>query len=227
MGKPLTATTRTRPTKIHFTRIKMFSKNLITVLLVSSYAIALPLPEGESAEASAAVVDLIKSVSGVIGKTGTLVSKIAEISGSDQVKARGEEITSLADEIDAETADTITDGLQKFLEYLPEIKSNINAALDSIPGIKDEVQKQINNMPEKDTIKEHVNSLISKLPEAEGVAMFKNTVNSHIDSLPTKEAINDYIDDYVGQIPDADNIVDHAQDVVDGLNETEGDVISS
>merc|ERR1712126_581045 len=99
-------------------------------------------------EASAAVVDLIKSVSGVIGKTGNLVSKIAEISGSDQVKARGDEITSLADEI--------TDGFQKFLEYLPEIKSNINAALDSIPGIKDEVQKQISNMPEKDTIKEHV-----------------------------------------------------------------------
>merc|ERR1712029_186102 len=150
-----TATTRTRPTKIHLARIKMFSKNLITVLLVSSYAVALPLPDGENTEASAAVVDLIKSVSGVIGKTGNLVSKIAEISGSD--------------EIDAETADTITDGFQKFLEYLPEIKSNINAALDSIPGIKDEVQKQINNMPEKETIKEHVNSLISKLPEAEGV----------------------------------------------------------
>merc|ERR1711963_880578 len=102
--------------------------------------------------------------------------------------------------------DTITDGFQKFLEYLPEIKSNINAALDSIPGIKDEVQKQINNMPEKETIKEHVNSLISKLPEAEGVEMFKETVNRHIDSLPTKDAVNDYIDDYVGQIPDADYI---------------------
>merc|ERR1712198_163551 len=221
-----TATTRTRPTKIHLARIKMFSKKLITVLLVSSYAVALPLPDGENTEASAAVVDLIKSVSGVIGKTGNLVSKIAEISGSEQVKARGDEITSLADEI--------TDGFQKFLEYLPEIKSNINAALDSIPGIKDEVQKQINNMPEKETIKEHVNSLISKLPEAEGVEMFKETVNRHIDSLPTKEAVNDYIDDYVGQIPDADyihkhidTIVDHAQDVVDGLNETEGDVISS
>merc|ERR1712227_506861 len=148
MGKLFTATTRTRPTKIHLARIKMFSKNLITVLLVSSYAVALPLPDGENTEASAAVVDLIKSVSGVIGKTGNLVSKIAEI------------------------ADTITDGFQKFLEYLPEIKSNINAALDSIPGIKDEVQKQINNMPEKETIKEHVNSLISKLPEAEGVEMF-------------------------------------------------------
>merc|ERR1712227_654610 len=210
MGKLFTATTRTRPTKIHLARIKMFSKNLITVLLVSSYAVALPLPDGENTEASAAVVDLIKSVSGVIGKPGNLVSKIAE------------------------TADTITDGFQKFLEYLPEIKSNINAALDSIPGIKDEVQKQINNMPEKETIKEHVNSLISKLPEAEGVEMFKETVNRHIDSLPTKEAVNDYIDDYVGQIPDADyihkhidTIVDHAQDVVDGLNETEGDVISS
>merc|ERR1711872_413684 len=141
---------------------------LITVLLVSSYAVALPLPDGENTEASAAVVDLIKSVSGVIGKTGNLVSKIAEISGSDQVKARGDEITSLADEIDAETADTITDGFQKFLEYLPEIKSNINAALDSIPGIKDEVQKQISNMPEKDTIKEHVNSLISKPPRLKG-----------------------------------------------------------
>jgi len=212
----------------------MFSKNLITVLLVSSYAVALPLPEGESSEASAAVVDLIKSVSGVIGRTGTLVSKIAEISGSDQVKERGAEITSFAEEIDAETADTITDGFQKFLDYLPEIKSNINAALDSIPGIKEEVQKQINNMPEKDTIKEHVNSLISKLPEAEGVEVFKKTVNSHIDSLPTKKVVNDYIDDYVEQIPDADyihkhidTIVDHAQDVVDGLNETEGDVISS
>merc|ERR1711926_10861 len=120
--KLFTATTRTRPIKIHLARIKMFSKNLITVLLVSSYAVALPLPDGENTEASAAVVDLIKSVSGVIGKTGNLVSKIAEISGSDQVKARGDEITSLADEIDAETADTITDGFQKFLEYLPEIK---------------------------------------------------------------------------------------------------------
>merc|ERR1712227_985149 len=124
MGKLFTATTRTRPTKIHLARIKMFSKNLITVLLASSYAVALPLPDGENTEASAAVVDLIKSVSGVIGKTGNLVSKIAEISGSDPVKARGDEITSLADEIDAETADTITDGFQKFLEYLPEIKSN-------------------------------------------------------------------------------------------------------
>merc|ERR1712012_624031 len=159
---------------------------------------------------------------------------IAEISGSDQVKERGAEITSFAEEIDAETADTITDGFQKVLDYLPEIKSNINAALDSIPGSKEEVQKQINNMPEKETIKEHVNSLISKLPEAEGVEISKETVNRHIDSLPTKEAVNDYIDDYVGQIPDADyihkhidTIVDHAQDVVDGLNETEGDVISS
>ena len=31
-------------------------------------------------------------MSGVIGKTGNLVSKIAEISGSDQVKARGDEV---------------------------------------------------------------------------------------------------------------------------------------
>ena len=105
--------------------------------------------------------------------------------------------------------------LLHFIEYLPEIKSNINAALDSIPGIKDEVQKQINNMPEKETIKEHVNSLISKLPEAEGVEMFKETVNRHIDSLPTKEAVNDYIDDYVGQIPDADYIHKHIDTIVD------------
>jgi len=201
----------------------------LSVLLISSHVLALPMPQDGATSASGAgdaIVDLLKSFAGVIEKAGSLVNKIADISNSTEVRRAGDEITTFADEMQEDTAEVVSDGFQKFLEYLPEIKSNINTALEKIPEIKTQVQEQISNIPDKETIKNHVGSLVDKLPESADPNNIKEMLHQHIDSLPSNSEINEIIDTYVDEVPSADYIqgkiddyVDQAQDVVDGLNE--------
>lgn len=188
---------------------------------------------GPDSNTGKVISELFHSLTGVINKTGELISKISEIADYEEIDDVGKEVTSFGDQLDDDTAEMITSGLNKFLEYIPQIKNNVTNVLDMIPGIQKKVAEQINMLPENEAIKEQVNSLldtklVGQFVEKEDLDSFKDYVGEHIDTWPTNEEVNEMIDDALDYIPSADyihskidEIKEHAEDTIDGFNEAD------
>jgi len=186
---------------------------ILTTLLLGQSVVTSPVPiNGTTSEL---VLDLFESLTGVVTKAGNLITKIADMADADQVKETGEEISNFGDKLDDDAAEAVSDGFQKFLEFLPQIKNNITEVLKKVPEIQTKISEQVNNIPPKADIKERVNSLLENLPENEGTSIFKETVNTHIDNLPSNSEINEMIDATVDQIPSADYIHEKLDEFVD------------
>jgi len=190
---------------------------------------------GPDASTGKVISELFHSLTGVINKTGELISKLSDIADYEVGNNVGKEVTAFGDQLDDDTAEMITSGLNKFLEYIPQIKNNVTNVLEMIPGIQKKVADQINMLPENDAIKEKVNSFL----DTEFVGTFvadddldyvKSAVGEHIDSWPSNAEVNEMIDDALDNIPSADyihskidEVKEHAEDVIDGFNEADID----
>ena len=61
------------------------------------------------------------------------------------------------------------------LERMPSMKSNLTDVLKGVPELKDMIAEKLANAPQKEDIKDQVNSFLDdlELPESEGVDMFR------------------------------------------------------
>ena len=96
--------------------------------------------------------------------------------------------------MDDETAERVVRGFQTFLgrrdintsvlyltlylfclERVPSMKSNLTDVLKGVPELKDMIAEKLANAPQKEDIKDQVNTFLDdlELPESEGVDMFR------------------------------------------------------
>ena len=61
------------------------------------------------------IAELFHSLTGVFNKTGELISKLSEVTEYEDINEVGKEVSAFGDQIDDETAEAITGGLQQFL----------------------------------------------------------------------------------------------------------------
>ena len=61
------------------------------------------------------------------------------------------------------------------LERMPSMKSNLTDVLKGVPELKDMIAEKLANAPQKEDIKDQVNTFLDdlELPESEGVDMFR------------------------------------------------------
>ena len=64
------------------------------------------------------IAELFHSLTGVFNKTGELISKLSEVTEYEDINEVGKEVSAFGDQIDDETAEAITGGLQQFLGKL-------------------------------------------------------------------------------------------------------------
>jgi len=222
----------------------------LTLLVLSSYTLASPLPQApveeegrafskKTAETTAELAqDIISSISSIFTKTGELVRSINdETYGHADITRHSQTVSDLGSSLDEDTADALTDGYTMLQENLPTLKNHVKTVLDKVPGIHETIQEGINDTPTKEDLKSYVNDFFNGLPESwshPAIDEARDTILENIDVAPYKEDMRDRLQYVADYIPSSDYVLEKIDDyvevlgsAVDEFNETDTDVVDA
>ena len=104
------------------------------------------------------------------------------------------------------------------VERLPTLKNHVKTVLDKVPGIHDTIQEQIDNSPDKETIKSYVSDFFKNLPESwshPAIDEAQRELLATIDSLPEKDFIKKQVSEVAENIPSTDYVHEKIDDYVE------------
>merc|ERR1719234_1869189 len=111
------------------------------------------------------------------------------------------------------------------------------SCLDMVLSIHDTIQEQIDNSPDKETIKSYVSDFFKSLPESwahPAVDEARDSVLEAIDSLPEKDYVKEQVSSVAEKVPSSDyvnEIIDDYVEVlgtgVDELNNVPSDAVDA
>ena len=104
------------------------------------------------------------------------------------------------------------------VERLPTLKNHVKTVLDKVPGIHDTIQEQIDNSPDKETIKSYVSDFFKSLPESwshPAIDEAQRELLATIDSLPEKDYIKKQVSEVAENIPSTDYVHEKIDDYVE------------
>merc|ERR1711894_746425 len=100
------------------------------------------------------------------------------------------------------------------------MKNHVKTALAKVPGIHDTIQEQIDNSPDKKTIKSYVSDFFKSLPESwshPAIDEARDSVLETIDSLPEKDYVKEQVSSFAEKVPSSDKINEYVDDYVEVL----------
>jgi len=178
---------------------------------------------------------MFQKVNGFFNKTGEIMRKVAEATKNDEIKDIGDKLMLKENDsflrlfIDDDSVDDITDGFQRFVDFLPTIKDKVSEVLKKVPEIKEVISENVQSIPAKDDIKTRITEILAQFPaDDERITMIRKTLEENIDKIPENAEMMDVINMMAEMVPrdeeihsGLDTIVEQLESVVDELNETE------
>merc|ERR1711894_254665 len=178
---------------------------------------------------------MFQKVNGFFNKTGEIMRKVAEATDNDDIKDIGDKLMLKENDSflrlfeDDDSVDDVTDGFQRFVDFLPTIKNKVSEVLKKVPEIKEIISENVNMIPAKDDIKTKIAEILDQLPaDDERVEMIKETLEENIDKIPENAEMMELINMMAEVVPGEDEIhsgldmiVEQLESVVEELNETE------
>merc|ERR1711894_281306 len=214
-------------------RIIMLHTNSLSYLLTClslTMVMASPVPSGGSALLlnlakenqtmstldfdSQSLSKMFQKVNGFFNKTGEIMRKVAEATDNDEIKDIGDKLMLKENDsflrlfVDDDSLDEVTDGFQRFVDFLPTIKNKVSEVLKKVPEIKEILSENVNMIPAKDDIKTKIAEILDQLPED---AEMMELINMMAEVVPWADEIHSGLD----------MIVEQLESVVEELNETE------
>jgi len=210
----------------------------LALLVLSSYTLASPLPQEEKTEmeegrdfnketaktTAGLLNDIAFSFFSIFSKTGQLVKAINDESiGHSEISRHSESLSDLGvtwQKSWNEDHEDLADQYATLQENLPTLKNHVKTALAKVPGIHDTIQEQIDNSPDKETIKSYVSDFFKSLPESwshPAIDEARDSVLETIDSLPEKDFVKEQVSSFAEKVPSSDKINEYVDDYVEVL----------
>merc|ERR1712150_195845 len=178
---------------------------------------------------------MFQKVNGFFNKTGEIMRKVAEATDNDDIKDIGDKLMLKENDsflrlfVDDDSVDEVTDGFQRFVDFLPTIKNKVSEVLNKVPEIKEILSENVKMIPAKDDIKTKIAEILDQLPaDDERVEMIRETLEENIDKIPENAEMMELINMMEEVVPGEDEIhsgldmiVEQLESVVEELNETE------
>merc|ERR1712110_1069677 len=178
---------------------------------------------------------MFQKVNGFFNKTGEIMRKVAEATDNDDIKDIGDKLMLKENDsfmrlfVDDDSVDEVTDGFQRFVDFLPTIKNKVSEVLNKVPEIKEILSENVQMIPAKDDIKTKIAEILDQLPaDDERVEMIRETLEENIDKIPENAEMMELINMMAEVVPGEeeihsglDMIVEQLESVVEELNETE------
>merc|ERR1711894_613242 len=134
---------------------------------------------------------MFQKVNGFFNKTGEIMRKVAEATDNDEIKDIGDKLMLKENDsflrlfVDDDSVDEVTDGFQRFVDFLPTIKNKVSEVLNKVPEIKEILSENVKMIPAKDDIKTKIAEILDQLPaDDERVEMIRETLEENIDKIP-------------------------------------------
>merc|ERR1712045_102118 len=113
---------------------------------------------------------MFQKVNGFFNKTGGIMRKVAEATDNDEIKDIGDKLMLKENDsflrlfVDDDSVDEVTDGFQRFVDFLPTIKDKVSEVLKKVPELKEVLSENVQSIPAKDDIKTRIAEVLSQFP---------------------------------------------------------------